>query len=1390
MNASSEVANFLQHHPDFDIESFDFLSRDAVDGLARSVGASNGVVQSLKSTQRLLRLGSDHAVASLLRQRGFDSAHSIAAVSEDLWVDTNQDAFPEGARQARDLHRRAQTVKGQATHLWAAVHGAVSSKTAQGIASHTADSRLVDFFSSLPDYEALFGPQDYCSCEHCRSVFGPAAYFVDLMRIIDRYVTQPNKIAANQTLESRRKDLFSLRLDCANTNTLVPTLQIVNTVLEERARTELGTSDVFKRLATQIYPLQLPGNVPLLEVRQYLASVNVSLADVFRAFERPRFGALVQSHTENTFTLELSGPPVNLAGAVLCVTDNSGAEQLRVVQSWDALTATGVVNRDWAAGSRFETCTVGLDTAFIAREALSLSTEQAFVVTNTDTSASYLKSAYGLGDAQPLSVLADAALFRQHTGMSRESLPEFLLQNLESDEIAAGMAHDLFINAPLADKHYVDVQTDDEGKQTVTNLNEKTLDRIHRFFRLSEWTGVAASDLDWALSSLGIHDIAADSLIALANAVQVRQSLGNAPWDIACAFWHDIKTTNSHVTGGPSGSLFDRVFNRPDQLRGTRPYHPLYAANPLYRDTPSSMAADGSETVSCGFGRMRLAAALGLSDEELTAVTALFFDSGDTVVLDVPTLTLFFRAATLMKFLRLTANGLKRLLAQHSMDARDPWPASRLELLLTSSRALSGAGLTPAVVDLIVRGDASGVPALQKPALPYNGVKTLWAQAMPTLITPASFAGDLLDIQESVQTYSLLASTRPELLLQMGPAYKTVMGLGPGRGIALVLMRVGVGELKFLSKLLDSEQIAAVARALNRTYDGQLSFLTEQLADLIGSSSQMLQAAVSFFDQVLHGRRPWLAQFFMPVGQNTKAWNELEKSAQVLRRLLFACEKLLLEPAEVQAITAMPEAFGLHDLAQPGAADIQALVDYKGLLLQLNCPVQEFLGYLALAPDPVNGERTKLLALSDLTGWAPEQITEVADRVGNGADLYNTVPGILRMSAAFSVLGSINADMRFAHDILVLQNLPVQDANEAAWNIWRRTASSVATLASTRFTEQAWPAVDAVAVSKLNEARRDMLEGVVLWKIRERFADIDSSARLYAFLLVDVKTGGCASTSLVVEGLSALQLYLQRCRLNLEAGVEKLAIPDAWWDWMMNYRVWEANRKIFLYPENYLVPSVRRNKTTVFKALEESLLQANVDDGAVARAYRDYLAGLEPITTLTFVDAYRCQRQDDEASGTQTLFLFARTRDEPYTYYHAAKTGEGVWTEWAKINVTIDSPHIAPVYAFGRLFLFWVHLRRVSTSEIRAPEGGTVAVSANSASYQATISYSFRDVDGDSWVATVWRFLMMQFGTSIKRRPTTSKSLQILLPPPVGTTCQTSTIWSVSTRGCIRACIS
>ena len=52
------------------------------------------------------------------------------------------------------------------------------------------------------------------------------------------------------------------------------------------------------------------------------------------------------------------------------------------------------------------------------------------------------------------------------------------------------------------------------------------------------------------------------------------------------------------------------------------------------------------------------------------------------------------------------------------------------------------------------------------------------------------------------------------------------------------------------------------------------------------------------------------------------------------------------------------------------------------------------------------------------------------------------------------------------------------------------------------------------------------------------------------------------------------------------------------WDWRRNYRVWEANRKVFLYPENWIEPELRPPSVPQFQ-LDEILKTARAQRTSV-----------------------------------------------------------------------------------------------------------------------------------------------------------------------------------------------
>jgi hypothetical protein len=154
--------------------------------------------------------------------------------------------------------------------------------------SAPAPQGVADTFENLSSYQQIFGLLNYCDCSECKSILGPAAYLVDLLRIIDKAITQPNSktIPKGLSFNDRRPDIAKIKLTCDNTNNLLPYLQIVNDILEENLLQPLKTTDVFKTLTNIFYPFNLPFNLPLNQIRTYLLQDSTSLFEIFMVMNK------------------------------------------------------------------------------------------------------------------------------------------------------------------------------------------------------------------------------------------------------------------------------------------------------------------------------------------------------------------------------------------------------------------------------------------------------------------------------------------------------------------------------------------------------------------------------------------------------------------------------------------------------------------------------------------------------------------------------------------------------------------------------------------------------------------------------------------------------------------------------------------------------------------------------------------------------------------------------------------------------------------------------------------------------------------------------------------------------------------------------------------------
>ena len=240
-----------------------------------------------------------------------------------------------------------------------------------------------------------------------------------------------------------------------------------------------------------------------------------------------------------------------------------------------------------------------------------------------------------------------------------------------------------------------------------------------------------------------------------------------------------------------------------------------------------------------------------------------------------------------------------------------------------------------------------------------------------------------------------------------------------------------------------------------------------------------------------------------------------------------------------------------------------------------------------------------------------------------------------------------------------------------------------------QYTLGQWLPIAQSVFDPLRQQKRDALVAYLLQAL-----NFDSENQLFEYFLVDPGMEPVVQTSRLRLGMSSLQTFVQRCLLNLEDGnpnpvlnISPSAIDADWWSWMKRYRVWEANREIFLYPENWMEPEMRLGMSDLFQSLESDLLQGDVTDDLANQAFLNYLTGLELRARLDVVASYFDQNLTN--AGLSTLYVLARTYAHPHKYFYRTYTSLA-WTPWIAVTPDIDGDHIALAIWKGRLNVFWV----------------------------------------------------------------------------------------------------
>jgi hypothetical protein len=265
--------------------------------------------------------------------------------------------------------------------------------------------------------------------------------------------------------------------------------------------------------------------------------------------------------------------------------------------------------------------------------------------------------------------------------------------------------------------------------------------------------------------------------------------------------------------------------------------------------------------------------------------------------------------------------------------------------------------------------------------------------------------------------------------------------------------------------------------------------------------------------------------------------------------------------------------------------------------------------------------------------------------------------------------------------------------------------------------------------NKLSSNLRDALCNFVIFNkdLRDKNFNFKDWESLYQYFLLDVGMGECFTLPRIVAATNSLQVYIHRCIMGLErSDDEKISVlldidEIQEWEWRKNYRVFEANRRIFLFPELYVEPEIRDNKSPEFKELEDELLQQKLNLEVVENAFKKYLQQLMILAELRMAGAYF-----DKAFNR--IYLFGKTNKQPVEYYYRylefLNNGGVFWSNWEKVNIAIPADDISAIRHNGKLHIFWTNYQRKDISSIKS---GNSNIAMHT--YDVFLNYSYLKVD-------------------------------------------------------------
>jgi hypothetical protein len=1129
---------------------------------------------------------------------------------------------------------------------------------------------------AFPTVAGIFGDLGECACRPCESVLGLPAYLADLLGFLKRIPAHTlNASTALMALRARRPDITRMPLDCPNSETEIPHIDLVIEVLEGLVGADPETS-----LAAARFPWTLPYSRKDVELGAWLDLAGAS-RDAWFAAMLGRTGNAAHEAALAAQRLGL-GPDAWQAVAIPAANDDE------VWRAYGFASAAAVDLLDPASG----------------------------------------KTVRGT----PLQLLGRVSVLLDRTDLGLDEL-RFAL---DTDFVKG--------SGTIAVSGLDGCKT---SEMAVSGLSGSVLDRLHRFVRL--WRGVSNVSIpviDSALTACA-QTTAPDFLTVLVRlsthlALSRRLKVGLEVW---LSLFRPLDQIRVALENGRSQTLYTALFRSPSSSAAQRNAfpEPPTAANAFTFGPISARFGAIAEAMRCPPRTLARWVHVSGSAAVASPVAYLLHDAWT-----YDNLTSLYRRQTLGAALML---GPAELMLMVGMTGAAVTSSSSAETFAVAMTTLldaldvqkrSGLGIEDTARMLLPDSDRGGV-------------------ALPPTSAPewAVLKGRLVQLRRSLMEVpsKSVGTTDTEIDQALDEATEQARSWLPLESVRLLgeAMQFGLpAAIADRSRLSDAlvTPVAGVSGADGR----ELIFMAPTEVTQYFNRPDRKDRVQAVLDRI-HGLRRRIV-----LREALAEWTGLPMAlndALVARDLPVEVPGTNARPAEVELLSTASGGF-----LDPTATEVQAastgprvewvyrlqrwawlmdalhIADPASLLKVLR------LTHVRSVSGPAPFSLLRVLAPTDRGGgrqpWAEwRSLLATAWLLRDGAvDPTWAVPllrdlhaaGSSATAATWSPLAtawSLTADeTRLLLDSMTPSVFEVCDP----WHWWRARAL-LAELKPLGLDVPNWlllclPIVDAAMVDVARAtakgfrparatATADRLKAAWRDALLAKATQITGKSReaLYAHQLIDLEMAPCMVTTRLLQAVASVQQFVHRIFFGLEPGIGARVGTDlsevrGQWAWMSQYRVWEANRKVFLFPENWLLPELRDDKSECFRSLEAALSGPDLTHAEAERAYGRFIDDVAQAGRIVVLGM--CE-DVPKASTTLTrdtprdLYLVGRTPHQPYRYFWRVARDFGrpttEWSPWQLIDLDVQGDHLVPFVLNGDLHIAWPNFEADARSDTTAP---------------------------------------------------------------------------------------